>query len=202
MKERLIGLDGDLPDFVLGCDPGPERCALALVRRDGDTLDVTALDYPAWQELAASPGCALARVVPSNPHTPFALAYEKVTSRYGAMPGATTYDTCRNSGIVICAAVRTETRAVYALGTVDWRVALGGRSNLKDSEVRAELVRLLGEETDSRVTAVAKSLKKEYNLPKPIGCHLRDAIGVAVGAYLMRRRGTPINAREVWRHGN
>lgn len=201
MKERLIGLDGDLPDFVLGCDPGPERCAFALVRRDGDTLDVEALDYPAWQDLAASPTRALARVVPRT-CAPFALAYEKVTSRYGAMPGATTYDTCRNSGVVMGAAVRANAEAVYALGTVDWRVALGGRSNLKDSEVRAELVRLLGEEADSRVTAVAKSLKKEYNLPKPIGCHLRDAVGVAVGAYLMSRRGTPVVAREVWRHGN
>jgi hypothetical protein len=83
---------------------------------------------------------------------------------------------------------------------VDWRVALGGRTNLSDAEVRAELVRVLGSEQDKAVAGMAKGLKQQYGLEKPIGCHLRDAVGVAVGAFMMKRHGVPASEREVW-HG-
>lgn len=194
--ERIVGIDPGLPDFVIGCDPGPERCAFALVRRTApDALAVEGVAYPLWTDLLGGIDAAGTLV----PHRGgFAFAYEKVTSRYGACPGATTYDTCRNAGVCVARLVRAGASAVYGLGTVDWRVALGGRTNLSDAEVHAELRRILPRESEDLVNSEARRLKKEYNLDKPIGCHLRDAVGVAVGAYLMKRHGTPVSAREVW----
>lgn len=193
--ERLIGLDETLPGVVVGCDPGPEHCAFVALERRGDgTLTLRGAAYPEWRELVTDPG-ALAKVVPD---AEFAFAYEKVTSRYGAMPGATTYDTCRNAGVALVRMVQAGAKAVYGLGTVDWRVALGGRTNLSDAEVHAALVSVLGEEQDRTLSALAKEIKKWYNMPRPVGCHLRDAAGTAAGAFLMKRHGTPVSAREVW----
>lgn len=196
--ETLIGVDEGVTKFVIGCDPGPERCALALVSRNDviGCLQVDGVAYPRWDELIGDSDESLSAVLPRVRN--FSLAYEKVTSRYGACPGTTTYDTCRNSGVVISRFVREGASAVYGLGTVDWRVSLGGRTNLTDAEVHAELRRILPSESEDLVNAEARRMKKEYNLCKPIGCHLRDAVGVAVGAYLMKRHGTPVSAREVW----
>jgi len=197
--ERLIGIDESLPDFVIGCDPGPEHCAFALIRRNDDgTLGLIDVAYPHWTDLIDDFDEGINRVVPFGGTCGVVFAYEKVTSRYGAIPGATTYDTCRNAGIAVARMVRYGVEAVYGLGTVDWRVALGGRTNLSDAETHAAIVSVLGEEQDKRLSALAKDLKKCYNMAKPIGCHLRDAVGVAIGAFLMKRHGTPVSAREVW----
>lgn len=196
--ERLIEVDTDLSKFMIGCDPGPERCALALVIRNDviGCLQVEGVAYPRWEDILDESPSAISAVIPMMGG--MSLAYEKVTSRYGACPGATTYDTCRNSGVVLARFVRAGITAAYGLGTADWRVALGGRTNLSDAEVHAELKRILPDESEDLVNSEAKRLKKCYNLDKPIGCHLRDAVGVAVGAYLMKRHGTPASAREVW----
>lgn len=202
MSESIVGIDDDLT-HVIGCDPGPEHCAFAHVfRRPDNTLVVDACAYPHYRELIDERGVvyAVGELFPRVSR--FAFCYEKVTSRYGACPGATTYDTCRNSGLALRWAVSKGAGRVYGLGTVDWRVALGGRTNLSDSEVRAELVRILGPEQDRLVLDMAKSLKHQCSLDKPIGCHLRDAVGVAVGAFLMKRHGVPVSEREVWRERN
>lgn len=192
--ERLIGVDESLGNLVVGCDPGPEHCAFAFVSYDG-TFQVKGLAYPRWDDLFGVRCPELEAAIPSRG---FVFAYEKMTTRYGAVPGATTYDTCRNSGIAVFRMVRDGAIRVFGLGTVDWRVALGGRTNLKDSETRAALIQILGKDADAFITAEAARLKKLHGLDKPIGCHLRDAVGVAIGAYLMKRHGTPASEREVW----
>ena len=194
--ERVIGVDSELGGLVIGCDPGPDRCALALVEYDGSFFHVRGLAYPRWDSMFGTSCTDLAAVLPF--FGDFSFAYEKVTTRYGAVPGATTYDTCRNAGVLIGVMVRAGASAVYGLGTVDWRVALGGRTNIKDSETRAALISILGSDQDKFISAEAAKLKKEYNLDKPIGSHLRDAVGVAIGAYLMKRHGTPASAREIY----
>lgn len=194
--ERLIGVDESLGNLVVGCDPGPERCALALVSYNG-TFSIQGLAYPKWEAMLGTDCKEYASVIPSCGSS-YVFAYEKVTARYGAVPGATTFDTCRNAGVVVSAMVRAGVDQVFGLGTVDWRVALGGRTNLKDSETRAALIQILGKDADAFITAEASRLKKAYGLEKPIGCHLRDAVGVAIGAYLMKRHGTPASEREVW----
>lgn len=197
MSESIVGIDDTLT-HVVGCDPGPEHCAFARVLRLPDSrLAVVAAAYPSYRELIDGGARVLGELFPKGG---FAFCYEKVTSRYGACPGATTYDTCRNSGLALRWAVDNGADRAYGLGTVDWRVALGGRTNLSDAEVRAELVRVLGPEQDKAVAGMAKSLKQQYKLEKPIGCHLRDAVGVAVGAFMMKRHGVPASEREVW-HG-
>ena len=199
MAESIIGIDDALTD-VIGCDPGPDHCAIARVTRCRDnTLVVVAGAYPHWHELVTGVMKTTAGVV-VPPDRGFVFAYEKVTSRYGACPGATTYDTCRNAGVALSWMANRGASHVFGLGTVDWRVALGGRANLSDSEVRAELTRVLGLEQEKVISGMAKTLKKVYNLDKPIGCHLRDAVGVAVGAFLMKRHGVAVDEREVW-HG-
>lgn len=196
--EMQVGVDESLAD-VIGCDPGPVHCAFARVRRGADgALRLVALAYPRWDELLGDPrGGPLREVVAGGR---FAFAYEKVTCRYGASVGATTYDTCRNSGVAVAAMARAGAESAMALGTVDWRCALGGRANLTDAEVRAGLLAALGPESDAAFRRAARAAKEAYSLPKPVGGHLRDAAGVAAGAFLMARRGVPARAREVW-HG-
>ena len=191
---KIIGVDTEIPNMVVGCDPGPEHCALILVEHSENGFNICGGCYPTWQEIMTK-GSSVNEVIPFGRH--FVFAYEKVTTRYGAVPGATTYDTCRNAGVCV-ARFSQLADAVYALGTVDWRVALGGRTNLKDSEVRAELINILGKTGEGVIGAIAKRYKDAYKLDKPIGCHLRDAAGVAIGAFLMKRHGTSVKEREVW----
>lgn len=208
METTLIGLDTSLPRAIIGCDPGPTHCAFALVICDGQSLTL----YDAWyvpvESMLANNNWSieefLGDVVEAGimPRT-YGVAFEKVTTRYGAVPGATTYDTCRNSGIVtMLAASSPGCRKVYAVGTVDWRVALGGSTHMSDAEVRRELTNIYGDEAMKRVARSASQAKKQLGLDKPCGCHMRDAAGVVTGLYLMRRHGTPASARLIWEDTN
>ncbi len=200
--DDIMFLDDGVPNAVLGCDPGPTHCAFALVTRQGNKLTLASVDYaPVARLVSYSTGAA-----PQWPVTawsrPFAFAFEKVTTRYGSVPGATTFDTCRNSGVALVAAAAAGAEEAYGLATTDWRVALGGSPRMKDSEVRRELIELFGEEADKYVARRAREMKESLRIKEPPACHIRDAIGVAVGTYLMKRRGAAAADRVVWRAPN
>lgn len=192
-------LDNDVPNAVLGCDPGPTHCAFALVTRSGNSLTLASVDYVPLARLVDAAVGAWRISCVSGWTRPFAFAFEKVTTRYGSVPGATTFDTCRNSGVALVAAVAFGAKESYGLATTDWRVALGGSPRMKDSEVRRELIELFGEEADKYVARRAREMKESLCIKESPACHIRDAVGVAVGTYLMKRRGVAAADRIVWR---
>lgn len=181
---------------VVGCDPGPEHCAVIGIQgpslpngaMDTHSAEIMFVGYPSVKELmsitdwkcfpflAEMNGCF---------HT--VLAIEKVTSRFGMNIGSTTFDTCRNSGIVIASFNRVATgfEKIYCFGNVDWRIPVTGCARGGDSKTRLSLIELYGEEFMKELDRKAKELKAEYSLAKPIGCHLRDALGVATGVSLI-----------------
>lgn len=195
----IIDLDNDLANVVVGCDPGPEYCAFAGVARVGNSLVLGGLAYVPMKDLVT--GIMLARtldVLDGMLRRPFCFVYEKMTARFGSLPGATVFDTARNSGVCLAAAAVSGARSIYAVSPVDWRVAFANRASLRDSETRAALIDFFGEDADKRLQKYASARKRELGLKQTIGCHLRDAAGVAAGAFLMKRRGAAVATRRVW----
>lgn len=198
---ELICLDESIPDAIVGCDPGPEYCAFALVTRQENKLTLARADYwPVSNMIFDTALCDKRLPVVFGFTRPFGFAFEKMTMRYGAIPGATTFDTCRNSGVALVAAALSGAKEAYGLGTSDWRVAFGGAVNIKDSEVRREIINLFGDEADKYLRERSNFAKAAYKLKDPATPHLRDAVGVAVGAFMMKRRGVSATARLVWRN--
>ena len=180
---------------VIGCDPGPTNCAvigiqgpaLSSVGMDTHRAELMFVGYPSVKELMSISTwrCHSALVEMVNCfHT--VLAVEKVTSRFGMNIGSTTFDTCRNSGIVIMSLnVGLGFEKIYCFGNVDWRIPVTGCARGGDSKTRLSLLELYGDEFMKELDRKAKELKTEYSLAKPIGCHLRDALGVATGVSLI-----------------
>lgn len=205
----IPGIDRiDAPRAVVGCDPGPEFCAFALVLRDGAVLRLAETRYIPVGDLIDSMVCGSVRNSWLNARrsftsvkadAPFVFAFEKMSTRYGAVPGATTFDTCRNSGICQAHATLAGAKKVYGLSASDWRVAFGGSPHMKDSETRAEIINLFGEDADREIQRVSKAAKERHSLDKPVSGHMRDAVGVAAGVYFLPRRGVSIASRLVWR---
>lgn len=187
---------------IVGCDPGPVYCAFAAVdTTPGGDVSFAGCDYVPVAAILS--GKCLFRREPAKPAgylgmtwrqvddglRNYAFAYEKMSARYGAFPGATTYDTCRNSGVVLADAVRNRHCSVaYALGTADWRVALGGHANLSDAEVHQLLIDALGEDADAELASASRALKKLLGLKDPCSCHMRDALACALGLALYSGR--------------
>ena len=181
---------------VVGCDPGPVNCAVVCIQ--GPSLSGGAMDthhaelmfvgYPSVKELMSLSTwkcrASLTEII-SCFHT--VLAVEKVTSRFGMNIGSTTFDTCRNSGILIASLDRVATgfEKIYCFGNVDWRIPVTGCARGGDAKTRLSLIELYGEEFMKELDKKAKELKAEYALDKPIGCHLRDALGVATSVSLI-----------------
>lgn len=198
----------DVPRLVVGCDPGPEFCAYALVAREGSRLVLSTVQYICVSELLRP---FQPRPTPDERARPefnrvfggllgdkFVFAFEKMTTRYGAIPGATVFDTCRNSGVCLASAVSYGAVHVYAISPSDWRLAFCGASNATDAATRAALIECFGSGAEGAIQAESKRAKTAYGLSKPVTSHLRDAVGVAAGLFLLKRRGCDPATRVVW----
>lgn len=182
----IPGIDTTIPKVVMGCDPGPEYSAFAAVQRVGDSLQLLGVAYESNRKLIETcvtmenlDALRLTKEIPL-------LLIESVGARYGMTPGATVFNTARAAGI-ITARFAPRAKCIKTILPIHWRLTLGDTVRMSDADVRAALIDMLGEDADKMIALIARTEKNRHKLAKPIGCHLRDAAGVAVSAFLANR---------------
>lgn len=185
---------------IVGCDPGPERCAFASLRvKDDGELEVTGLAYPSnreihrahtWNEFVdgvLSDGCW--GRFPRLPDDP-CLVFEKCGTQ-GVAPGQLTFETCMMAGEV--RHIAHPEIPVYAFTPGDWRYVATGKAGANDSIIRGVLLDIIPEH-DILVRKFSKEARSMYGLDKSITSHLRDALGTALSVGMLSyRRGLSID---------
>lgn len=174
-------------DWVLGCDPGPEHSALALLDCRG-TPRVHALCYApnarladlcerdfvrmlgAWSGMDFRPIDSARRVV---------YAFERCSVQAGGA-NAMVFETCMMAGELrhMMRPFMYSAADMHSFTPSEWRYVLTGQACAKDTNVR-NLLLTLDPECDILVRSYSTKAKKMLGLRKPITSHLRDAIGVA-----------------------
>lgn len=188
--------------FVIGCDPGPEHSAFALLEFDRLGPRTISAAYIRNDKMAGfSTVCDLARALDRQcggkdflravDANGTAYVFEKCGVQAGGA-NAMVFETCMTAGeirhLFLNAGVPT-----FAFSPSDWRYVLTGKGCANDTMVRNLLLTLLPD-CDILVRSCSMKAKKELNLRKPITSHLRDAAGVALAsAYLEYRKGLSLS---------
>lgn len=185
-------------DYVLGCDPGPEHCAFALVKTTPS---------PSLVDCAYVPNEVICRshgrdfLAALDRHSGRGAIREALMNRGGVLfafekcavqaggANAMVFETCMMAG-----ELRREARAqlwdACAFSPSDWRYIVAGRGNANDTIIRNILLTLLPE-CDTITRSCSTGIKKMLKLRKPITSHLRDAVGVALSeGYCQYRSGS------------
>lgn len=175
---------------VVGCDPGPEHSAFALVTTEGNQIYCPWVRYISNAEIFDGSATDFGELFP----TPAAaFVYEK-TVNHGRVVGAQVFNTCAASGMIryLARSCGLAQSAVVAVSPSMWRFVTVGFGSAKDSETRETLengLQIPG--IKELINAESKRAKKEYGLTKPCTSHLRDAVGVAAAALLSTVRLGP-----------
>ena len=162
--------------WILGCDPGPEHSAFALVDCLG-TPKVTALCYAPNDKI----GWSASQDFPNLLSGWSGMDFSPVTR-----PGLV-FETCMTAGEIRYLVGRNPCAALYSFTPSEWRYVLTGQACAKDANVR-HLLLTLDPECDIIVRSYSTKAKKMLGLRKPITSHLRDAIGVAYACGFVRFR--------------
>lgn len=188
--------------YILGCDPGPEHSAFALVRCDDETHKpcVEAVSYVEnelinlhdWSEfhtlLSEFGNGYFAGITGSH----VTYAFERCSVQSGGA-NAMVFETCMVAGEIRYIMRRNPLCSMHSFAPSDWRYILTGKGCANDANVRAVLLTLIPE-CDILTRSYSNKAKKMYDLKKPITCHLRDAIGVALATgFVNYRKGLSLD---------
>lgn len=173
--------------YILGCDPGPEHSAFALLATDqfSGKPSVKAVSYVEndlinlhdWREfptLLSEFGSGKFETLP----LPLTYAFERCSVQAGGA-NAMVFETCMVAGELRYIMRRNQFCQMCSFSPSDWRYILTGKGCANDANVRNLLLTLLPE-CDTICRSYSKKAKDMYGLRKPITSHLRDAIGVAM----------------------
>lgn len=179
--------------WILGCDPGPEHSAFALVDCIG-TPKVTALCYAPNDEIGWSAPQDFPNLLSGWSGMDFSpvakpglvFAFERCAVQSGGA-NSLVFETCMTAGEIRYLVGRNPCAALHSFAPSEWRYVLTGQACAKDANVR-HLLLTLDPECDILVRSYSTKAKKMLELRKPITSHLRDAIGVAYACGFVRFR--------------
>lgn len=189
--------------WILGCDPGPEHSAFALIECDDAThkptveavsyvsnANVAALDCASlWNYLTLyGSGESFAPIRGSR----ITYAFERCSVQAGGA-NAMVFETCMTAGELRYMVGSNPHCRMHSFSPSDWRYILTGKGCANDANVRAILLTLVPD-CDTILRSYSKKAKKMYELKKPITSHLRDAIGVALATgFVNYRKGLTLD---------
>ena len=188
--------------WILGCDPGPEHSAFALVKCDDETRrpSVEAVSYVEnvlinlhdwnefWMLLGRFGEGSFAYIADAG----LTYAFERCSVQAGGA-NAMVFETCMVAGEIRYIMRRNKMCSMHSFSPSEWRYMLTGKGCANDANVRAVLLTLVPE-CDTILRRYSKKAKKMYELKKPITSHLRDAIGVALATgFVNYRKGLTLD---------
>ena len=188
--------------WILGCDPGPEHSAFALVKCDDATRkpSVEAVSYVEnelinlhdwnefWMLLDRFGEGSFADIT----GTGLTYVFERCSVQAGGA-NAMVFETCMVAGEIRYIIRRNKMCSMHSFSPSDWRYILTGKGCANDANVRAILLTLVPD-CDTILRSYSKKAKKMYELKKPITSHLRDAIGVALATgFVNYRKGLTLD---------
>ena len=188
--------------WILGCDPGPEHSAFALVKCDDATHkpSVEAVSYVEnelinlhdwnefWMLLDGFGEGSFADIT----GTGLTYVFERCSVQAGGA-NAMVFETCMVAGEIRYIIRRNKMCSMHSFSPSEWRYMLTGKGCANDANVRAVLLTLVPE-CDTILRSYSKKAKKMYELKKPITSHLRDAIGVALATgFVNYRKGLTLD---------
>lgn len=189
--------------WILGCDPGPEHSAFALVKCDDATHkpSVEAVSYVSNANVAAlsceslwnyltgyGSGESFAPIRGSH----ITYAFERCSVQAGGA-NAMVFETCMTAGELRYMVGSNPHCRMHSFSPSEWRYMLTGKGCANDANVRAVLLTLVPE-CDTILRSYSKKAKKMYELKKPITSHLRDAVGVALATgFVNYRKGLTLD---------
>ena len=188
--------------WILGCDPGPEHSAFALLKCDDETHkpSVEAVSYVEnelinlhdWREFwMILDGFGEGSFV-NITGTGLTYAFERCSVQAGGA-NAMVFETCMVAGELRYIMRRNLMCSMHSFSPSDWRYILTGKGCANDANVRAILLTLVPD-CDTILRSYSKKAKKMYELKKPITSHLRDAVGVALATgFVNYRRGLTLD---------
>lgn len=188
--------------WILGCDPGPEHSAFALVKCDDATHkpSVEAVSYVEnelinlhdWHEFwMILDGFGEGSFVDIT-GTGLTYAFERCSVQAGGA-NAMVFETCMVAGEIRYVMRRNKMCSMHSFSPSDWRYLLTGKGCANDANVRAILLTLVPD-CDTLLRSYSKKAKKMYDLKKPITSHLRDAVGVALATgFVNYRKGLTLD---------
>ena len=177
-------------DWILGCDPGPEHSAFALVdcRK---TPRVAALSYVPNDEINLTGTSAFVSLLDGWSDMDFSpvggqsitYAFERCAVQTGGA-NAMVFETCMVAGELRYILRRNPFLEMHSFTPSEWRYVITGKGSAKDANVRDVLLTLFPE-CDILCRSYSRKAKAMHELKKPITPHLRDAIGVAAACGLV-----------------
>lgn len=186
-------------EWILGCDPGPEHSAFALLRCERGKAELKAVSYVEnelitlhdWNEftilLESFGSGGFARVA-----GPVLYAFERCSVQAGGA-NSMVFETCMVAGEIRYIMRRNQLCRMCSFSPSDWRYILTGKGCANDANVRNLLLTLLPE-CDTIVRSYSRKAKEMYGLKKPITSHLRDAVGVAMATgFVGYRKGLELS---------
>ncbi len=189
--------------WILGCDPGPEHSAFALLRCDDATNNpsVEAVSYVSNANVAAldceSLWGYLTGYGSGESFAPIrgrdiTYAFERCAVQAGGA-NAMVFETCMTAGELRYMVGSNHNCRMHSFTPSEWRYVLTGRGCANDANVRAVLLTLVPD-CDTILRGYSKKAKKMYELKKPITSHLRDAVGVALATgFVNYRKGLTLD---------
>lgn len=192
---------------ILGCDPGPEYSALAMVVARKDTLKpcCSGAAFISNEDLNAcnSKWDVITQFFPYGCRSlvdfPMVFSYERVANQ-GRIVGKQVFDTCAMSGS-LCRHARHDLKvdAIASFTPSGWRYIVTGLGNAKDSETRRVLEDFDIEYMKEHLNNASRFAKTRYNYAKSCMPHLRDAIGAALANFLTwQRMGDEMTQHVLW----
>lgn len=185
-------------EYVIGCDPGPEHSAFALLDMwKREVIDVayvpnvefskctTFRSFTGLLTKSGATGKQFSHVL-DEWFRKSAFVFEKCGVQAGGA-NAMVFETCMTAGEIRHLAGYMMN--CYAFLPSDWRYILTGKGSANDTIVRNVLLTLTPN-CDILTRSYSTKAKKMLNLKKPITSHLRDAVGVALASgFLDYRKG-------------
>lgn len=174
--------------LVVGCDPGPQHSAFALLDCRGASPFVSAVAYVPNEALHHAYATDLhyvlrdygedgGRFASLGGFGKMTFAFERCSVQAGGA-NAMVFETCMMAGEIRHMVREAGCDDMHSFTPSEWRYVLTGQACAKDANVRAVLL-TLDPECDILSRKYSTKAKKMLGLKKPITSHLRDAIGVA-----------------------
>lgn len=188
--------------WILGCDPGPEHSAFALLKCDDETHkpSIEAVSYVEnelinlhdwsefWMILDGFGKGSFINIAGAG----VTYAFERCAVQAGGA-NAMVFETCMVAGEIRYVMRRNPMCSMHSFTPSEWRYILTGKGCANDANVRAILLTLVPD-CDTILRGYSKKAKKMYELKKPITSHLRDAVGVALATgFVNYRRGLTLD---------
>ena len=188
--------------WILGCDPGPEHSAFALLKCDDATHkpSIEAVSYVENELINLHDWSEFWTILDGFGKGSFiniagagvTYAFERCAVQAGGA-NAMVFETCMVAGEIRYVMRRNPMCSMHSFTPSEWRYILTGKGCANDANVRAILLTLVPD-CDTIFRSYSKKAKKMYELKKPITSHLRDAVGVALATgFVNYRRGLTLD---------